>query len=269
MPVVLRPNARLERWLRRLGVPFTVEPAAEAPIWFADAPVRVTSPFPLHQVRQLMDRMAMPVDTLEPTDDEGHRWKAILLSLADVPTIDGEGDFDEQTPVLASLESALDLHQALELLLVEHRLALMSADIRRAAARWARFSTALRAHLAVEDRLVGPAYADHAPDSGWPRGGAPDIVDNEHRKIRSKLDRLDADLRTLADGGLRSADLRVRCLALLDRQKVLHDILEHHDMRERSFVYPRLEAVLHEDAKRAIVFALLGGEGLIETPTLT
>ena len=86
----------------------------------------------------------------------------------------------------------------------------------------------------------------------------PRSSDNEHRKIETKLDAVERELEAIARASVEStADAQLRCLRLLDRQKVLQDILEHHDLRERRFVYPHLSMVLGPADQREIVDTLM------------
>lgn len=255
--VIIRPDPRLSRWLGELGLAVSVGPADAPPAAVGSRRLPVTSPFPFHRLRQVLAGLGVRAEHLTPRSEEGRAWQAILRRLEGAAVIDGEGDFDPQSPLLDGLESALDLHQAIEVLLVEHRLALMQVDLSAARSTWTAFSARLRHHLATEDELVGPRYRSRPPADGWPRGAAPEIFDNEHAKILSRLETLEAGLEDLTSASPSVGGLRVRCLSLLDRQKVLQDILEHHDLRERRFVYPHLEAVLPQEEKAGIIRALM------------
>ena len=255
MALVIRPDSRVERWLRRLGVDYTVD--AHAAHRFADhnRPLRVTSPFPFHQVRQILHTLGRSPSTLTCTDAEGEAWRNILLRLDGAPRLDGEGDFDDQAPPLDGLESALDAHQALEVVLASHRISLMRTDLTAARHHWTTFANLLRHHLAIEDERVMPRYEALAPVEGWARGAAPEVVDREHDKIRNRLMTLERALDDLID---RPGDeTQLACLALLDRQKVFQDLLEHHDLRERRSIYPHLERHLSASEKAALVADLL------------
>ena len=216
--------------------------------------VHVTSVFPFHQLRQVLAGRSLGTEDTQPVDDEGEAWRAILGSLRTAPVIEGEGDFDAGAPICGGLEAALDMHQALDVCFVAHRVALMAVDLEEARRWWGVFARRLRHHLATEDRLVNPAYAASCPDEGYARGAAPAIVDNEHRKIEAKLDALEAQLHAIRRD---QTGVELRCLRLLDRQKVLQDILEHHDLRERRFVYPHLAKVWPLAEQRRVVAALM------------
>lgn len=255
MSLVVRADPRLERWLGRLGI--TYEAGATVTATLDGRPLAITSRFPFHQIRQLMAAIDRPPSQLLPADEEGQAWKRVLTELADAPLIDGEGDIDRSVPPLAGLESALDVHQALETSFVGHRLALMQVDLPSALRTWRRFSRLLMSHLTTEDEMVAPRYRSSEPPAGWPRGGAPDIIDGEHNKIIARLDALTRALEEIADADRPLRERSAACLALLDRQRLLVNLLEHHDLRERQMVYPHLESVLDDREKAAIVRALL------------
>ena len=71
------------------------------------------------------------------------------------------------------------------------------------------------------------------------------------------MDELTAALQTVLVAKPPEPECSAVCLGLLDRQKTLFDLLEHHDMRERQLVYPQLERTLSPSVKREIVRALL------------
>ncbi len=248
---------RLERLLALVGVPVLVDGDARADVVGPDGPIDLTSSFPFHQLRGVLTALDLRADRLTPSTAEGRAWQGILQALEDAPCIVGHGEPDLTLPMLPTLESALDVHQALEVQLVQHRLTLMQADLPAARRTWADFSRVMQKHLVVEDTLVSSQYVAHPPEGGYPRGGAPAIFDNEHAKIRAKLGDFRAQLEALDRRDLPGPERAAACLELLDRQKIFADLLEHHDLRERAFAYPRLEAVLSAAQKAEIVEGLL------------
>lgn len=249
---------RLARLLEEVGLAVDVRAdvaAVEGPL----GPIPLRSGFPLHQLREVLRAARLTGPGLTARGAVGQRWQAILQELHGAPLVVGVGEPDPAQDALPDLEPALDLHQAMEVLLVAHRVALMDADLPRAAAALSRFSAAMLAHVEVEDRLVMPRYRDAAPAGGWARGADPDIVSNEHEKIQRRLPELLAAVREVEAAGLAEAERKVACLDLLDREKVFADLLEHHDLRERAHVYPRLEVVLGPEERQAMALCVLDG----------
>ncbi len=251
------PLPRLQRLCAALGLEVRLDPGAQRPVMGPHGPIELTSGFSFHQVRQVLREMGLAAASLRPTAGEGELWQAILHGMEGVALVDGVGEPDVAAPVLSELEAALDAHQALEVALVDHRLALMQADLPRARSTWDRFSSVMLHHIVVEDALVTPRYMGLEPAEGWQRGATPFIVDNEHNKIRTWVKEIDERLVAMHALPLEQPERAVHCLELLDRQKVFHDLLEHHDMRERAFIYPHLEAQLSKEDKAEIVTRLL------------
>ncbi len=184
---------------------------------------------------------------------EGTHVKAMrdtIEALRDVPLV--AGDEDAVDAGLDVLEPLVDLHQALDVGWVQHRLALMNGDVPRAQRTLRRFFAAMQRHIDDETTLVMPLYRAHRPAEGWERGAAPELIDTEHQRITEHLLNLDTQLEKIAmekEAGARA----LACLALLDREKILGDLLEHHDLRERTFIYPALERWLTRDEKLDLV----------------
>lgn len=247
MPKASEFPARLERLLTLLGV--SMDRVANSS--------ELLSGSAFHQMRQVLKASDIPLELLEATSSEGRKWQNILQVVEAAPMVDGEAEPDPEVEILAHLEGALDVHQGLEVRLVQHRLALMQCDLPLARSTWEDFAAIMVHHIAVEDACVMPRYIDAVPEDGWPRGAAPFIVDNEHNKIRTWVADIRQALARIEAAGFDAPERAVHCLQLLDRQKVLHGLLEHHDLRERAFVYPHLETVLTPTDKTEIVQRLL------------
>lgn len=154
---------------------------------------------------------------------------------------------NDPTGALTSVDTNTAVHEELAQRLVRHRVAVMERDPTHALATWRPFAALLTQHILDESELVLPRYAVICEDSPAARGGAPDIVDREHDKLTRHLE--DIEKRVL---GLRADPAPSNCLALLDRQKILADLLEHHDLRETELVYPRLEPHLSPEERASI-----------------
>lgn len=251
------PLPRLARMLTLLGIAVEHDPAQDEPVLGPDGPIALGGGFAFHHTRQVLRRLGLSAEQLDPRTAEGRAWQAILRTMDEAPLMDGAGEPDAEAPMLSGLEGALDVHQALEVRLVQHRVALMQADLPLAMSTWRAFAQVMLHHIMVEDALVTSRYPGFAPPEGWARGAAPFIIDNEHQKIRKWVDEIGPWLARIEAAPVGGPERAVLCLELLDRQKVFHDLLEHHDLRERAFVYPRLEAVLADHEKAEIVGGLL------------
>lgn len=186
--------------------------------------------------------------------------RRLIAALEDAPLV-GPDDDAPQEPVhgeLRTLEPLLDLHQALEVGLLEHRVALMRSELPAAMRAFRRFAIWMRRHIQDENELVLPRYAHAAPEGGHPRGATPQVFEHDHEKILDHLTRTERALLELEQRGLAGDELRVACLGLIDREKIFVDLCEHHDRRERAFLYPWLERILDEREKAELLERMVG-----------
>jgi uncharacterized protein with PIN domain len=189
--------------------------------------------------------------------------RGMIAALKDEPLVPGDGDIDAHGSTdapLVTLEPLVDLHRALEVLFLRHRLALMDAEVGRALKMLRRFNLCMRRHIEDERALIFPLYQHAAPAAGYEKGAHPDIFENEHRKILDHMERMEASTEALEEEAGGAEKLRARCLQLLDREKVFADLLEHHDLRERTYLYPAVEEILAEEEKLDLLERMIGLE---------
>lgn len=189
---------------------------------------------------------------------QGMRHTISVLEAA--PLAHDEEEFPDVPPA-PMLDPLLDLHQALEVAFLQHRVALMQGEVSRAGFELRRFSAWMRRHIGDENELVLPLYERRPPPGGFERGAAPEIFASEHQKILEHLDRLEAAFQLLEQHADGSDRLPSACLHLLDREKILVDLLEHHDHRERMYLYPALERSLRLEQKQELLAMLLPALG--------
>jgi len=130
------------------------------------------------------------------------------------------------------------VHAALNERLISHRLRVMDRDAAGAQRTWDQFAALLEQHIADEEEHVLPHWVERCAEVPAERGGAPDIVERDHDKLKAHL----REIGSLV-GQLDPTARPERFLELLDREKIVADLLEHHDLRER-LVYPPLETEL-------------------------
>jgi uncharacterized protein with PIN domain len=184
--------------------------------------------------------------------------RRLIASLEDAPLVLGDREGKVEEGAVHTLEPLVDLHQAMEVLLLEHRLALMRADPSEALKNFRRFAIWMRRHIQDESELILPVYRDLGPH---PRGATAEIFEHDHQKILEHLDRTAAAAEALRAQEKAGEPLRVACLALLDRERTLVDLCEHHDRRERAFLYPTLERALEEPAMADLLVRMVGHLG--------
>ncbi len=131
--------------------------------------------------------------------------------------------------------SLLGLHHELNDLLARHQAKLVSGAIGKAVSDWAEFMAALIVHADDEEQLLLPLYQKRVT---IPRGGTVDLFLAEHRKIRAFLAEISGllnEVKGMPEPGAH------RIIVILEREYEFKKLLEHHDMREKNFLYPLLD----------------------------
>ena len=131
-----------------------------------------------------------------------------------------------------------DTHRALHALLEKHLQQVVLGEVDAARAAWLRFTTLLRAHSAAEDALLTPLFVELGLES---TGCTAALLDAEHRKIGREVDAGDRRCADAPD----SLDAEAR-LEWVRASRLLTELLDHHDQRERSGFFPALDAALNE-----------------------
>ena len=114
------------------------------------------------------------------------------------------------------------------------------------------YAQALEAHMQEEEAHILPLYRARVPEQP---GGQTQMFLDEHARIRTLLADLTRKVDALAAPAERPDAKSV--LALLDQETQYKNYMDHHDRRERAFLYPGLDGVTTE-AERAALLAKLG-----------
>jgi hypothetical protein len=124
-------------------------------------------------------------------------------------------------------------HVEADALFLRHQEALLAREFAEAEALFAEFRDAVARHIAVEEREALPLYRALGPA---PPGGAADLIVAEHRKIEQFLAQFAARLAAWRDQPPPPREV----IGLLDAEAQFKHLMDHHDRRERSFLYPAL-----------------------------
>jgi len=125
-------------------------------------------------------------------------------------------------------------HREVEELFLRHQEALLEKDFAKAEDLLATVSRAVARHIEVEERELLPLYRERVPPQP---GGDAELIVAEHRKIEAYLKRFSEQM-----AAWRAQPPSPReVLGLLDVQSQFKHLMDHHDRRERSFLYPALE----------------------------
>jgi len=150
---------------------------------------------------------------------------------------------------MRSLLQFMDVHAELHELFAVHRDHVVGLEFREALQALERFERELRSHMEIEERHILPLYAARV---GHVLGGDPQFFTLEHRNILRNLEAAKTELRRLI--GLPGAGRR-QAHEFLDQEGILHHLLEHHDLRERNILYPKLDEALSGEEREALLKA--------------
>lgn len=132
----------------------------------------------------------------------------------------------------------LESHSELTARLNAHLQAVVMGELDRSRQAFRSFAALLYAHSQSEDEVLIPIFARLNLESN---GCSVDLLMKEHRKLR----RLCADVRARVFADKVALTPAVR-LTWIEQTRLLKEVLEHHDMRERAAFHPALDAALDQ-----------------------
>jgi hemerythrin-like domain-containing protein len=145
-----------------------------------------------------------------------------------------------------SFMDLLRVHDDLDESFLRHQEALMDRRPLEALGWLRRVHGAIEQHVRDEEDILLPVYRERA---GRVEGGSPELFVAEHRKIRAYLHEFTAAVSTMIE----TPPTRRDVLRLLDRQSLYKHLMEHHDQRERRFLYPILDRVTSAEERAATI----------------
>jgi hemerythrin-like domain-containing protein len=143
----------------------------------------------------------------------------------------------DPAPTLSDVDSIAAEHAVLKAIFQQHQEALVGLLYVHALADLEEFARRLHRHIRVEEMTLLPAYGA-LPD--LPRAGAPEFFLQEHRKIEESLEEILNAMRSLSPG--RNSSKAV--VSIMERETRFKSLLEHHEIREEQFLFPRLKGAL-------------------------
>ena len=141
-----------------------------------------------------------------------------------------------------------DEHAALTQLFARHQAALVTRAWARAARLLDSHRKRLAQHIELEERYLLPYCLREKLPNQWPTR----VYSAEHQRIQELASKLSARFAKLRRRGVTSAAL----IALLDEEKTLKHILEHHHAREEMALFANLPQVLSETQRGELAHAL-------------
>ena len=147
-----------------------------------------------------------------------------------------------------------DEHAALTQLFARHQAALVTRAWARAARLLDSHRKRLAQHIELEERYLLP-YCPHPKlPNQWPAR----VYSAEHQRILELAGKLSARFAKLRRRGVTTMAL----IALLDEQKTLKHILEHHHAREELALFATLPQIFSETQRDELAHALRQSPGL-------
>jgi len=140
-------------------------------------------------------------------------------------------------------------HQVLIQLFFVHQEAVLVGDLPRAIETLRRYTEALELHKDFEDEHLLPRLAELDDPGDWPVS----LYSHEHNKIGDLLPRLEESIIQLNKQGLSGTALRAELIELLDREKSIKGLCEHHQEREEAGMLPVLDQQTEETWRISII----------------
>lgn len=148
---------------------------------------------------------------------------------------------------MRSLMEMMEVHKDLDELFAVHRDHVVGLEFRQALEALERFERALRAHMEIEEKVILPLYVERV---GHVTGGDPQFFYLEHKNLLRNLETAKEGLRRLiADAG----SGRRQAHQFLQEESLLHQLLVHHDLREKNVLYPRLDEKLSPEERERVL----------------
>ncbi|MGD9489739.1 MAG: hypothetical protein AB7W47_17085 [Calditrichaceae bacterium] len=140
------------------------------------------------------------------------------------------------------------LHRYTDRLFLEHQIHLMKNEWEAALGKFEKFYEFRNQNISDEEELLIPLYESILKKI--PEGGAVQFFIREHKLIRKNLLKY---LRLLGKKALNPEALNLDLVRLFDEYYDLKDLFDHHDARERGFLFPALdEHVVAEERGRLL-----------------
>ena len=136
-------------------------------------------------------------------------------------------------------------HRACDDLFASAEMAVAQNNWARARSQFERYQAAMGRHLAMEENILFPAFEAHTGNSMGPT----QILRMEHQQIRDLIKHM---ARAVADSNQNS---------YLGLSETLNTLLQQHNLKEESMLYPMSDQVLGSD-RNAVIRAMEAMEAI-------
>lgn len=136
-------------------------------------------------------------------------------------------------------------HQACDEIFAETEQAVERADFDLARATYGRFHEAMERHMSVEEKILFPKFEDKVGE----RAGPTEVMRREHEMMRDLLTKMAAALE------------QQQASQYLGLSETLLVLLQQHNVKEESILYPMIEQVLTPERDSVIADLRANGIG--------
>lgn len=140
------------------------------------------------------------------------------------------------------------LHRHVDELFLQHQSYLMIDDLENALLTFEKIFEYTNQNILDEEEYLIPYYASH-PES-IPQGGAVYFYEREHKLLRRELMKY---LKMYSEALLHPDSVKLDIVRIFDDYYDLKDLFDHHDARERVFLYKILDKILPSGKKKEIL----------------
>lgn len=132
-------------------------------------------------------------------------------------------------------------HSFMEETFALHQEALLEKNLPLAQTLIALFEQQISHHILFENNYLLPLHSECVLEPRW----GSNVYEAEHKKIISLLRNIQQQLQDMINTGYNRRDI----IALIDQEKSLKGVIEHHEEREESALLPELEICAGEQLK--------------------
>ena len=131
-------------------------------------------------------------------------------------------------------------HNDLRELFARHQEALLEGNLHDATVCLEQFYVCQKAHMQIEENYLFPEFNKIERQSKWDCS----LYEKEHDKIKTLYENIAEDLNWLSEQELNESQKRRNIIALLDKEKTLKGLNEHHEEREEEAMLKELNEQL-------------------------
>ncbi|KAA3617545.1 MAG: hypothetical protein D8M58_01715 [Calditrichaeota bacterium] len=131
---------------------------------------------------------------------------------------------------------------------IDHQIFLLKKDYEQALLIFERLYDIRTIHLKIMEEKLLPLYESALNE--FPKGGKPLYFIREKKLILKDLNK---QMRFLGQFVLHPEKVELNLVKLFEEYAWLKDLLDHHDAREKAFLFPTLEKELPDEQKKNLL----------------